>query len=414
MKHVTLSEAVQTIPDESFVIFQGGAAEAADFHQEFSKQISRFNGLTVCTGFSFGSYQFLREGLGQHFTFLTWQASPRLRKLFKENDRNKVRFVPIRLGDVHRVIDINGEMKPDVVVVQTSKPLDDGTVSLGISVGPNLDFIRSARIVIAEINSNMPVTHGDSRVSTEDIDFAYESDTPLCEYQSPIASEVDRAIVDHVLSLVRDDSWVQVGIGSVPELAMVELANCKGINLLSGLLTGGLQTFIENANYTPQVIAGELAGTKEFYEFCDKNAGIEMAPTSVTHDVAAVAKLSQFTSINSAIEIDLMGQTNGEAIGPVQISGVGGALDYIEAANWCEEGISIVALPSTTNDGKHSKIVGAFDAGVAVTAPPYCTDYVITEYGIAKLKGRDLYQRAEALINIAHPDFRDELSEKLK
>ena len=414
MKYVTLSEAVRAIPNNSFVIFQGGAAETVDFHREFSQQIARFEGLTVCTGFSFGSYEFLREGLGQHFSFLTWQASPRLRKLFKENDRNKVRFVPIRLGDVHRVIDVDGELKPDVLVIQTSKPLDDGTVSLGISVGPNLDFIRSAKIVIAEINSNMPVTHGDCRVPTNEIDFAYESGSPLCEYQSPIASEIDRAIVDHVMSLIRNDSWVQVGIGSVPELAMVELANCKGINLLSGLLTGGLQTFIENANYTPKVIAGELAGNKDFYQFCDNNTGIEMAPTRVTHDVAAVAALPKFTSINSAIEIDLMGQTNGEAIGSVQISGVGGALDYIEAANWCEDGISIVALPSTTNDGKHSKIVGSFDAGIPVTAPRYCTDYIITEHGIAKLKGRDLYQRAEALINIAHPDFRDELSDKLQ
>ncbi|MGR8947929.1 MAG: acetyl-CoA hydrolase/transferase family protein [Gammaproteobacteria bacterium] len=414
MKYVTVSEAVQAIPNDSFVIFQGGAAETTDFHQEFSRKIGQFQGLTVCTGFSFGGYEFLRSGLGDNFSFLTWQASPRLRKLFKENDPAKVRFVPIRLGDVHRVIAANGELKPDVVVVQCSRPLDDGTVSLGISVGPNLDFIRSAKVVIAEINSNMPVTCGDSKVAIDAIDYAYESGTALCEYQSPVASEIDRKIVDHIMSLVRDDSWVQVGIGSVPELAMVELAECKGINLLSGLLTGGLKTFMENARHTPKIIAGELAGTAEFYQFCDENEHIQMAPTSVTHDVAAVARLARFTSINSAIEIDLMGQTNGEAIGPVQISGVGGALDYIEAANWCEEGISIIALPSATNDGKHSKIVSKFDAGMAVTAPRYCTDYVITEYGIAKLKGKDLFQRAEALIDIAHPDFRDALADDLK
>ena len=139
-----------------------------------------------------------------------------------------------------------------------------------------------------------------------------------------------------------------------------------------------------------------------------------MAPTSVTHDVAAVAALPKFTSINSALEVDLMGQSNGEAIGSLQISGVGGALDYVEAANWCKEGISINALPSVTNDGKRSKIVAKFPAGGVVTVPRYCADYVVTEYGIAKLKGKDLFQRAEALINIAHPDFRDSLAEEIK
>lgn len=414
MKYLSVEEAVRAIPNESFVIFQGGAAETRDFHRCFAAQAERFSGLTVCTGFNFGSYDFLQNGLGPDSSFLTWQASPKLRHLFKQNDPSKARFVPIRLGDVHRVIASDGELQPDVVVIQTSYPLDDGTVSLGISVGPNLDFIRSAKLVIAEFNTNMPVTYGESRVSLEDIDIAYESETPLCEYHSPNASENDRAIVDHVMSLVPEGAWAQLGIGSVPDLVMAELANLKGINLLSGLLTGGLQMFMENAPYTPEVIVGELAGEEAFYRFCHENSQIKMAPTSVTHDVAAVAALPKFTSINSALEVDLMGQSNGEAIGSLQISGVGGALDYVEAANWCKEGISINALPSVTNDGKRSKIVAKFPAGGVVTVPRYCADYVVTEYGIAKLKGKDLFQRAEALINIAHPDFRDSLAEEIK
>lgn len=411
MKTVSVTEAVDAIPDHSFVIFQGGAAEASDFHQAFSAGIERFKQLTVCTGFSFGEYQFLKKGLGENFSFLTWQASPKLRKHFKENDPNKARFVPIRLGDVHRVVSATGELKPDVVVIQTSKPLADGTVSLGISVGPNLDFVRSAKIVIAEFNENMPVTCGESRISLDQIDYGYESSTPICEYHSATPTESDHKIVEHVMGLVPDGAWAQLGIGSVPDLVMAQLADKKDINLISGLLTSGMQQFMENAKHTPEVIVGELAGETSFYEFCHENKQIKMAPTSITHDVSAVASLPKFTSINSAIELDLMGQSNGEAIGNLQISGVGGALDYIEAANWCKDGISIIALPSVTNDGSKSKIVARFGAGAIVTSPRYCTDYVVTEYGVAKLKGKDLYERAEALINIAHPDFRDSLAE---
>ena len=411
MKHVSVTEAVDAIPDNSFVIFQGGAAEATDFHLAFSARVERFKQLTVCTGFSFGDYQFLNNGLGENFSFLTWQASPKLRKHFRENNRAKTRFVPIRLGDVHRVVSADGELKPDVVVIQTSKPLNDGTVSLGISVGPNLDFVRSAKIVIAEFNDNMPVTCGESRIALDQIDYAYESSTPLCEYHSATPSETDHKIVDHVMNLVPDGAWAQLGIGSVPDLVMAQLAGKKDINLISGLLTGGMQQFLENASHTPEVIVGELAGEASFYEFCHNNKQLKMAPTSITHDVSAVASLPKFTSINSAIELDLMGQSNGEAIGDLQISGVGGALDYIEAANWCKDGISIIALPSVTNDGSKSKIVARFNAGAIITSPRYCTDYVVTEYGVAKLRGKDLYERAEALINIAHPDFRDSLAE---
>ena len=414
MNYVTPEQAVKSIPDHSLVIFQGGAAEPLAFHRAFNELSRSFDSLTVCNGFSFGRYAFLENGISDKLRYLTWQSSPKLRQYYRERYHEYARFVPIRLGDVHRVISRDGDIKPDVVVIQTSMPQNDGTVSLGISVGPNLDFVRSANLVIAEFNHNMPVTHGESRVKLDEIDLAYESDEELCVYESPQPADSDFEIVDHVMSLVPDGAWAQLGIGSVPDLVMSALASRKNINMLSGLLTTGMQAFVENSAHQPKVIAGELAGTKTFYEFCHDNPTIEMAPTSVTHDVAHVASLPNFVSINSALEIDLMGQSNGEAIGDLQISGVGGSLDYIEAANLSAGGMSIIAMPSVTGDGKRSKIVPRFPAGGVVTTPRYCTEYVVTEYGIAKLRGKDLYQRAEALIAIAHPDFRDQLAGELK
>lgn len=410
MKLVTPADAVAAIPDHSIAIMPGGCARASKFYAALVAGVGQFENLTLCSGFSFGPYTYLECGLGENIRYLTWQASPRTRALFKERNPAKFGFVPIRLADLHRVVSAEGEIKPHTVVVQTSLPQADGKVSLGISVGANLDFIRSAKLVIAEMNHNMPVTHGDSRVSLDAIDLAYESDAPLLEYETPAEQPSDLRIVENVMSIIPDGAWAQLGIGSVPDRILERLSDVPGINLFSGLLTGGLQRFVEKTPHTPKIVVGELAGTQLFYDYCDNNDMLEMAPTTVTHNVAQIGALPKFTSINSAIEIDLQGQSNGEAIGDVQISGVGGSLDYIEAANMSIGGVSVIALASTTSNGKLSKIVPRLAAGAVVTTPRYCTDYVVTEYGVARLRGKDLFQRAEALIEIAHPSFRDELA----
>jgi len=158
------------------------------------------------------------------------------------------------------------------------------------------------------------------------------------------------------------------------------------------------------------VTTGELAGDREFYRFCGKTRLVRMATTRVTHDVAALATLPRFTSVNSTVEVDLQGQANGETIGAVQISGVGGSQDYVDAAALSRGGLSILALPSTTDDGKRSRIVSRLTPGAVVTTPRYSIDSVVTEFGVARLKGKSLRARAEALIAVAHPDFRGALA----
>lgn len=414
MQIVSPAAAIAAIPDGATVVMPGGCAEPVALYEAFAAGIERYSGLTVCSGFSFGRYAYLARGLGTHFRFVTWQASGQLRALFKENDPRKVGFVPLRLADVARVVHRDGPIKPDVVVLQTSPPTPSGEVSLGISVGALLDIAHSARIVIAEFNANMPVTAGESRLPLSRIDYATESATPLCAYHTPAAQARDERIVEHVLELVPDGAWVQLGIGAVPDRILPRLADKRDIQLFSGLLTGGLATFVERCRHTPSITVGELAGDQAFYDWCGQNAGVRMAPTRVTHDVATLAALPRFVSINSAVEIDLQGQSNGETLGPVQISGVGGSMDYVEAATMSAGGLSIIALPSTTDDGKHSKIVARLAAGAPVTTPRFAIDVVVTEYGVARLRGKDLWARAEALIAIAHPDFRDTLANSLR
>lgn len=409
MKIVTPHEAVRAIPDDGVAVFPHGCIEPTAFYAAFQDEVERFHGLTVYSGLSFGTYPFLATGLGTHFRYVTWQAAPQIRSLFKENDPRKVGFAPMRLSEITRIVNRDGPIKPDVVVVQVSPPNQDGMVSLGISVGLYRDFIDTARTVIAEINANMPATHGNSLVPAEKIDLAFESSEPLGAYRTPHQTERDTRIVDYVLDLVPDSAWVQLGIGSVPDAVLGRLAEKRGVNLFSGMLTQSLVRFLADVQHRPKVVTGELAGDQEFFDFCGRTPLVEMAAVDVTHNVMALAQLPRFVSINSAVEIDLHGQSNGETIGPVQISGVGGSLDYVEAAALAEDGVSIIALPSTTENGKRSKIVATLTEGAVVTTPRFCTDYIATEYGVARMKGKDLRARAEALIAIAHPDFRPEL-----
>ena len=413
MKIVDPATAVAALEDGTNVIFPAACANPTRFFDAFSNQVDRFTNLTVCSGLSFGDYRFLDKGLGDHFHYMTWQAALSIRHLFKQPERKKVSFVPIRLADLPGTIRRGGPIEPDAVVVQTSTPQNDGTVNLGISVGTYQHYIRESRIVIAEMNPNMPVTCGDSKVALDAIDFAFESDTPLANYPIGEAAERDEKIVQNVLSLIPEGAWVQFGVGAVPDRTLAELASIKNTNLFSGLLSQSLMTYLETVKHDPRVINGELAGDKQLYDYCHLDSRISMQGTNVTHNPAELAKLDRFISINSAIEIDLHGQSNGETLGPVQISGVGGSLDYIEAAAQSAGGVSIIAMPSTTAGDKRSKIVAALAAGSVVTTPRFCIDHVVTEYGIARLRGKNLWQRADALIEIAHPKFRDELANAL-
>ncbi len=413
MKLVNAATAVNALRDGMCVLVPGACADPRSFLGAFSDAVERFHDLTVCSGLSLADYAFLERGLGEHFHYLTWQAAPRIRHLFKDNDRRKVSFVPLRLSDVSRVIRRGGPISPDAVVVQTSPPQPDGTVSLGISVGANAHFVSQADLVIAEMNRNMPVTGGDSRIALTDIDYAIESDTPLATYDTGMPEARDERIIEHVLGLIPERATVQFGIGAVPDRVLARLAEVPGAELFSGMLSQGLVQFMQQAPATPRVVTGELAGFESLYAFCDHNDAVSMAPMSVTHNPPALAQIDRFVSINSAVELDLHGQSNGETLGAVQISGVGGSLDYIEAAAMSDGGVSIIAMPSTTAGDKRSKIVPRLADGSVVTTPRFAVDTVVTEYGVAHLRGRSLWQRAEALIAIAHPAFRDELANAL-
>lgn len=407
MERLLARDAVRRIPDGARVILPHGSIEPSAIYAALQSERHRFRALRLYSGLQFGDYPYLAAGLGENFTYTTWQASAKLRDRFRAGT---VDFLPVRFRDVLSIVAPDGPVPPDVVVVQTAPP-ENGRVNLGISVSLYQELTRTAGCVVAELNPNMPRTRGDSEIPAERIDIAVESDAPLGEYLTPRRTARDERIADLVLDAIPRDAWVQIGVGAIPDLVLGRLHEAPGVNLHSGMLSDGVIEFVERCRHDARAVTGEVCGTRRLYDWVAKAKAVELRPTPVTHGFASIARLPRFVSINSAVEVDLFGQINGETVGGLQMSGVGGSLDFVEGAAASAGGMSIVALASTTENGAFSKIVPCLPAGTPATIPRVCADVVITEHGAAHLRGRTVRERAAALCAIAAPEFRDRLQQ---
>lgn len=368
---------------------------------------------TLYTGLQFGDYRFLGPGssgepadvggLGPGYRFVTWQVGPAVRKLARAG---RIGVLPLRFRDIPRVFGSGGKLAADVAVIQCAPPRD-GKVNLGVSCSIFPAIVAAARLVIAEIHPDMPRTAGDTELAVEDIDLAVDATAPLGTLARATPDAVDEQIIARVRSLIPDDAWVQLGVGAIPDAILGRLHEHPGIKLHSGMLTDPLIEFLDAAGSDARVVTGEVEGSHEMYARVGRDPRVMFRPTTLIHDVPYMATLDRFVSINSAIEVDLDGQVNGETIDGAQVSGVGGSLDFVEAARYSRGGRSIVALRSTAKG--RSRIVDRLATGTAVTIPRHAVDVIVTEHGVADLAALDLDERAEALIEIADPAARSEL-----
>jgi acyl-CoA hydrolase len=371
---------------------------------------------TLYGGLHFGDYGFLgpglageapaHGGLGPGYRYVTWQVGPRIRHLARAG---RIGVLPLRFRDIPRVFGRGGRLAADVAVLQCAPPRK-GTINLGISCSIFPSIVAAARLVIAEIHPDMPRSHGATELPADVIDLAVDASAPLATLERATPDEVDQRIVARVLDLVPDDAWVQLGVGAIPDAILTRLHDRAGVKLHSGMLTDGLLEFLDAAGADARVVTGEIEGSHEMYARAAADPRVLLQPTTLVHDVPHMAGLERFVSINSAIEVDLDGQVNGETIDGVQVSGVGGSLDFVEAARYSRGGRSVIALRSTARG--RSRIVDRLAAGTAVTIPRFAVDVVVTEHGVADLAGLDLRERAAALIEIADPAARGELRER--
>lgn len=355
------------------------------------------------------------EGHIRHRCFF---AGRETRRLINEG---RADYVPMFLSEIPKHFR-SGERQVDTALVQVSPPDRHGNCSLGISVEATRAACEVADKIIAHVNPLMPRTHGDGFINVRDIHCAFEASAPLITPPASQGSPLENRIGAHVAGLVEDGACLQMGIGAIPDAALRCLGGHQDLGVHTEMFSDGLLPLLDAGvinNSCKKVargrsVTGFVMGSEKLYSHVDNNPEVTFLDIEFVNNPTVIAKNHRATSINSALQIDLSGQVCADSIGHQIYSGVGGQVDFVLGATWSEEGKSIIALPSTARDGSLSRLVTSLAAGAGVVTTRAQVDYVVTEYGVAELRGRSLSERAQDLIRIAHPDFRETLAREAR
>lgn len=322
-------------------------------------------------------------------------------------------IIPCHVAAIGRYI-AQGTLPCDVLLIQLAPPDANGRYSLGATADYARAAARHANLVVAEINDQAPITAGEY-LEAADIDIAIETSRPLPQVPSAAPTPTDLAIAGHAAHYIADDATLQMGIGATPDAILRLLANHKNLGIHSGMVSDAVMQLIQSGIITNTkkpidtgvTITGALIGTQALYDFAHKNPSIALKSATYTHGDATLRQFENLITINSAIEVDLTGQINAEQIGEDYLGAVGGQSDFVRAAHRSPKGHAIIALPATAKSGTVTRIVTRLTTGV--TTPRTETDIIVTEYGAAELRGQTLKERAKRMINVAAPQFREQL-----
>lgn len=410
-------EALKHISNGSRVVSGHAAGEPSYLLTVMSEHKEWYQDVEICHMVSLGKNEYCQKGMEGHFRHNALFVGANTKQAVSEGRGD---YTPCFFYEVPRLFET--EIPVDVALIMVTPPDQHGKVSLGVSVDYTRAAAKNAKIVIAQVNDQMPYTYGDSQMDVSEIDYFVEHSAPLPELKPAVLGDVEKAIGANCASLIHDGDTLQLGIGAIPDAVLLSLKGKKDLGIHSEMFSDGVVELVEAGVITNKkkellpgkMVANFLMGSKRLYDFVDHNENVAMYPADFTNDPVVVAKNDHIVCINSSVQIDLMGQACSESIGLKQISGTGGQVDFIRGASMAKNGIAILAMPSTAAKGKISKIVPLLDEGAAVTTSRNDIDYVVTEYGIAHLKGKTLKNRAKALIKIAHPDFRADLIQAFK
>jgi len=413
MRIVSADEAVSSIKSGQQVFMQGAAASPTILLEALVRRAPELEDVKIVHMHAEGPHPHLAPEMVGHFRHKALFIGPNARKAINEG---RAEFIPVFLSDIPSLFD-RGILPLDAALINVSPPDEHGFCSLGTSVDTVITAVRKATLVIAQINKSMPRTLGDSFVSVDKIDFGVEVDMPPYNHAIGEIGEVENKIGGYVADLIQDEATLQMGIGDIPSAVALHLGHKRDLGIHTEMFTDVLVDLVDRGVVTcdkkevncGKIVTTFMMGTQRLYKFVDNNPMVEMRTVDYTNDTSLIRKFKRMTAINSAIEIDLTGQVCADSIGSRMYSGVGGQMDFMRGAALAEEGRAIIALPSTAAGGKVSRITMALKEGAGVTTTRSHVRTVVTEYGVAELFGQSFCERADRLIAIAHPDFRDEL-----
>ncbi len=420
---VSSEEAVKAIQSGNRIFMTGNVSVPQTVLAALVNHAPNLKDVEIVQALTIGPADYVGPAMEGHLRVNTIFISANIRKAVNEG---RADFTPVMLSEFPLLFK-RGILPLDVALIHVSPPDEHGFCSLGVEVGLTKTPAESARIIIAEVNEQMPRTLGDSFIHVSRLNYIVPVNYPIAELpmggESP--SEIVEAIAEHIAELIPDGATMQMGIGEIPDAVLKYLRHKKDLGVHSELFSDGVIELVDagvltNARKTlhpGKIVAGFMLGTHKLYKWADDNPLVELHRTEYVNDPFVIAQNERMVAINSAIEVDLTGQVCADSIGAKLYSGAGGQLDFIYGASRSKEGVPIIALPSeaTLRDGTRiSRIAAMLKQGAGVVTSRNHVRYVVTEYGVADLYGKTIRQRARQLINITHPDFRADLEKQAK
>jgi acyl-CoA hydrolase len=411
----TADEALHCVQSGMRVYIQPGCAEPETLVEALMRRGPFVEDVEIVHMMTMGTAPYVSREMIGHFRHNAMFIGGNVRDAVNDG---RADYTPIYLSEIEALFE-SGEMPIDVALLELSPPDSHGFCSFGVGVDTSLTAAKYARYVVAQINDQMPRTYGDSFIHVTELDAIVDSSRPLCAIKQSQITDMHRAIARNVAGLIDDGAVLQTGIGGIPDAVLPFLMDRKDLAVHSELVSDGVIPLIDagvltgaRKNFKPRkIILGFALGTKKLFDFVDNNPIFEFHPTAYTNDPALIARNDNMVAINSALQVDLTGQVCSDSIGSQFYSGIGGQVDFLRGASRAKNGKPIIAISSTAKNGTISRIVPTLSSGAGVVTSRGLIRYVVTEYGVAYLHGKTIRERAQALIDIAHPKFREELYE---
>lgn len=411
----TSDEALRYVQSGMRVYIQPGCAEPETLVEALMRRGPEVYDVEIVHMMTMGCAPYVAPEMAGHFRHNAMFIGGNVRDAINDG---RADYTPIYLSEIEDLFE-SGAMPLDVALIEVSPPDSHGFCSFGVGVDTTLTAARCAHYVVAQMNDQMPRTFGDSFIHVSEIDAVVESSRPLCEMKKPATSELNATIAGNVASLIGDGAVLQTGIGGIPDAVLPLLMDRKDLGVHSELISDGVIPLVEagvitgaRKTFKPRkIIVGFAVGTKKLFEFVDNNPILEFHPTAYANNPVLISRNDNMVAINSALQIDLTGQVCSDSIGNQFYSGIGGQVDFLRGAAHSKGGKPIIAISATAKEGKLSRIVPMLSPGAGVVTSRGLIRYVVTEYGVAYLHGKSIRERAQALIEIAHPSFRNELYE---